>query len=525
MAVVRRQNQKVLAVLRAALVGLFTAAGLGAMSARPAWLMVVVGAIVVAASLFSADVGVLVAVCALSVPVIAAQPVLGFAVLIVLVASVRFLGTGGARNFLIIALALTGAFVGPVWAAVALAGLLLGAGEGALIAGIACVVLEVIGIALGKPVIGATITGGLAAKGHTALVSFAQNPSLLSPAWITRAMVSTNAASVGAVTTAFSKVGHGMALVIQPVIWALGAAVTGAVAGAGSTRRSRLVAMGGIVAGVAVAAVGSMALANYLHVDLHEWVAVSAVWSILLAVPVAIALDLLFPVTPATAKSPARTVSMATEDADVDELLRLIATAEEKLASQHTSERVVMITDMKAFSRMTEEDGSVATAKAIQRHRDLLLPIVTQHRGAGKSTGGDGLVAAFESADDAVTAAVEMQQVLARYNATHPDERELWIRIGLASGEVVLDKGGRPFIGAGLNLAARVMNLADGGQIFATGTVISSAELPDIPTVSFGEFELKNIHRPVEILELLWDDHQEPRDPRETGAAETTAEG
>ena len=108
-----------------------------------------------------------------------------------------------------------------------------------------------------------------------------------------------------------------------------------------------------------------------------------------------------------------------------------------------------MITDMKSFSRMTEEDGSVATAKAIQRHRDLLLPIIQRHNGCGKSTGGDGLVAAFESAADALLAAAEMQRALATHNAAHPDEREIWVRIGLASGEVVLDKGGRPFIGAG----------------------------------------------------------------------------
>jgi class 3 adenylate cyclase len=210
----------------------------------------------------------------------------------------------------------------------------------------------------------------------------------------------------------------------------------------------------------------------------------------------------------------ARSVSMASEDADVDELLRLIATAEDKLASQHTLRRVVLITDMKSFSRMTEEDGSVATAKAIQRHRDLLLPIVSRHRGAGKSTGGDGLVAAFERADDALNAAAEMQVALASHNAAHPNEREMWVRAGLADGEVVLDKGGRPFIGAGLNLAARVMNLADGGQILATGDVASAAQAAGINVHYFGQFELKNIAKPIEIAEVLWTEGQEPLDPR-----------
>ena len=205
---------------------------------------------------------------------------------------------------------------------------------------------------------------------------------------------------------------------------------------------------------------------------------------------------------------------MSSEDADVDELLRLIATAEDRLASHHTTSKVVLITDMKSFSTMTEEDGSVATAKAIQRHRDLLIPIITSMGGSGKSTGGDGLVAAFESAGAGLTAAASMQKALAEHNAGHPGEREIWVRMGLASGEVVLDNGGRPFIGAALNLAARVMNLADGGQVYATGDVATEAEPAGLQRHSFGKFELKNIAQPVEIVEILWDEGQQPRGPK-----------
>ena len=87
--------------------------------------------------------------------------------------------------------------------------------------------------------------------------------------------------------------------------------------------------------------------------------------------------------------------------------------------------------------------------------------------------------------------------------------------MGIAAGEVVLDKGGRPFIGAGLNLAARVMNLADGGQIFATAGVGDAAAAVSVPIASFGEFELKNIARPVEIVESPLERRPgAPRSPR-----------
>ncbi len=172
-----------------------------------------------------------------------------------------------------------------------------------------------------------------------------------------------------------------------------------------------------------------------------------------------------------------------------------------------------MITDMKSFSAMTEQDGSVLTAKAIQRHRDLLLPVIEKYHGCGKSTGGDGLVAAFDVRSDALAAAAEMQRMLSAYNAEHHGERDLLVRIGIAQGEVVLDRHGRPFIGAALNLAARVMNLADGGQAFSTAIVASAAPEAGVTVASLGDFELKNIAKPVEVVEILWAEGQQPRPP------------
>ena len=172
---------------------------------------------------------------------------------------------------------------------------------------------------------------------------------------------------------------------------------------------------------------------------------------------------------------------------------------------------------------MTEEDGSVLTAKAIQRHRDLLLPVIERHDGCGKSTGGDGLVAAFESAADALAAAVEMQRALADAQRRRtPDEREICgphraSRRARSSST----SGGRPFIGAALNLAARVMNLADGGQVFATASRrLGGTRIRSEHRESLGDFELKNIAKPVEVVEVLWAEGQEPLDPPESSIAE-----
>ena len=78
-------------------------------------------------------------------------------------------------------------------------------------------------------------------------------------------------------------------------------------------------------------------------------------------------------------------------------------------------------------------------------------------------------------------AAVQMQRVLDEYNASRPGDEEILVRVGIAEGEVVLDKGGKPFLGDGLNLAARIMGLADGGQVF-TSAELAGASRRACPT-------------------------------------------
>jgi class 3 adenylate cyclase len=520
-AKLRRKNQAALMWVRAVTVGALSGWALAGMRVGPSWLVPVLAAGIAGLALASTELAVLLAVTVFSIPVIAVQPVVGFAMLIVLIASVRYLGGDGARGFIVIGASIAGAFLGPVWAGVALAGFVFGPAEGALAAAIACVAVEVAGIALGLPTIGVVVTGGPS----RAIVSFAHMPaSMLSGEWLARAFTSLDTAAVNHVIGGISHITTPAMLVAQPALWAAGAAIAGALARQARRTKSTPLMLAALGAGILVPSVGAVLIGSALGVTPSPAaVAISLVESLLIAGVLALAWERFFPlerIAPtAAATAAAKSASMATEDADVDELLRLIATAEDKLATQHTTNRVVMITDMKSFSRMTEEDGSVATAKAIQRHRDLLVPVIERHNGSGKSTGGDGLVASFESASDALRAAADMQRALAAHNAAHSDEREIWVRTGLASGEVVLDKGGRPFIGAALNLAARVMNLADGGQVFATADVARSAAEAGIEAHSFWDFELKNIAKPIEIVELLWDEGQAPRDPRESGSA------
>lgn len=500
---VRRKNDQLLRWASAGALALATFAALQAMSFRPLWGSLLFAGAAGLLTLAAVDLGVLTTIIAVALPLTAADPVIGIAFIVLGIASIRYLGADGGAVALLIAGGVAGAIAGPVWVIPALAGVVLGASEGALAAALACAGVEMLGLLTGKERLFGLVTGGSDA---TRLLDFASDKvpqSLFAAGWLQETFSGFGSETIDRVAAAFGSADRPLVLVIQPLLWAAGAIVAGVIAREARRRRNPLLSAVAALGGVSVPAIGAVVLGSGATAFAY---ALPFASSLLVAGLLAWVWDRHFPlqVIP-DARAAAAPASMAAEDADVDELLRLISTAEERLATEHTTTKIVMITDMKAFSKMTEEDGSVVTAKAIQKHRDLLLPIIERFGGHGKSTGGDGLVAAFDSPAGALQAAAEMQRVLDRHNETHPGDREMTVRIGVADGEVVLDKGGRPFIGAALNLAARIMNLADGGQAFATAEVASKAS-GAVRTAPLGEFELKNIAKPVPVVEVLWSD-------------------
>jgi adenylate cyclase len=80
---------------------------------------------------------------------------------------------------------------------------------------------------------------------------------------------------------------------------------------------------------------------------------------------------------------------------------------------------------------------------------------------------GDNLLAEFASAVDAVQAAVEIQHELQASNTALPPSRQMHYRIGLNVGDVVVE--GERLYGDGVNIAARIESLADGGESASRG--------------------------------------------------------
>jgi adenylate cyclase len=115
------------------------------------------------------------------------------------------------------------------------------------------------------------------------------------------------------------------------------------------------------------------------------------------------------------------------------------------------------------------------------------------------------LLAGFASAVDAVQGAVAIQEALKSRNAELPLNRRMEFRIGVNVGDVVVE--GDHIYGDGVNIAARVEALAEGGGICLSGTVYDQVKNKLAFTYGYlGEQEVKNIAEPVRVYRLRADE-------------------
>jgi TolB-like protein/Flp pilus assembly protein TadD len=101
-----------------------------------------------------------------------------------------------------------------------------------------------------------------------------------------------------------------------------------------------------------------------------------------------------------------------------------------------------------------------------------------------------------------VNCAVEIQRELAERNAELPSERKMQFRIGVNLGDVIEE--GERIYGDGVNIAARVEGLAEGGGICISGTVYDAIEAKlGLEYEYLGEQKVKNIDKPVRAYRVL----------------------
>jgi TolB-like protein/class 3 adenylate cyclase len=160
----------------------------------------------------------------------------------------------------------------------------------------------------------------------------------------------------------------------------------------------------------------------------------------------------------------------------------------------------IISADVEGYSRLMGEDEA-ATVQTITAYRDTMSQLIQQYRGRVVDSPGDNILADFASVVDAVQCAVEAQQVLKVKNAELPEERRMQFRIGINLGDVI-EEGDRIY-GDGVNIAARIEGLAEGGGICISGSAYEQIENKLALGYEYiGEHTVKNISKPIRVYRI-----------------------
>jgi adenylate cyclase len=171
------------------------------------------------------------------------------------------------------------------------------------------------------------------------------------------------------------------------------------------------------------------------------------------------------------------------------------------LTGQRQMERrlaAILAADVVSYSRLMEQDEAGTLAALKERRKGILDPLVAAHRGRIVKVMGDGVLVEFASAVKAVACAVELQKRMAAANEGVPEERRILLRIGINLGDVMVEGG--DLYGDGVNIAARLEELADPGGICVTAKVHDEVRRKlDLVFEDAGEQTLKNMAEPLRV--------------------------
>ena len=164
----------------------------------------------------------------------------------------------------------------------------------------------------------------------------------------------------------------------------------------------------------------------------------------------------------------------------------------------------LLFADIEGSTRLLHTLGE-RFAPMRRRMRELVRASATAHGGHEVDWAGDGAFLAFSRASEAVAAAAEIQQALAR--EPWPPEGALRVRTGLHTGEPELGEEG--YVGMDVVIAARICAAGHGDQIIvsrATRDLAGSEPLPDASFRSLGRHRLKDVPSAEQLFQLVGSD-------------------
>jgi TolB-like protein/class 3 adenylate cyclase len=162
----------------------------------------------------------------------------------------------------------------------------------------------------------------------------------------------------------------------------------------------------------------------------------------------------------------------------------------------------ILAADVAGYSRLMHNDEEATHARLTMLLTEAVEPSIARHGGRIVKNTGDGLLAEFRSAVEAVRAATQFQERVHHLTVDDADDKRLAFRVGINIGDVIVEP--HDIFGDGVNIAARLEGIAEPGGICISASAYEQVVgKVAIVFTDLGEQSLKNIARPVRTYALV----------------------
>ncbi len=198
-----------------------------------------------------------------------------------------------------------------------------------------------------------------------------------------------------------------------------------------------------------------------------------------------------------------------------------LATSIDKARKQVT----VLFTDIADSSRYWDQFGDIKGRMMVDRHNRLVFPVIEKFHGRVVKTIGDGLMAEFRRPDDALNAAIGIQQILQKMRDADRSFHAK-VRIGLHTGIAIVEK--HDVYGDAVNVAKRVEGFAEKNEICLSENTSDLINKKKHASHKKGSFTPKGKRQPLTVYRCRWNEYRDltrglklntdfPLDTREKG--------
>lgn len=168
----------------------------------------------------------------------------------------------------------------------------------------------------------------------------------------------------------------------------------------------------------------------------------------------------------------------------------------------------VMCADVAQYTRLMERDED-GTLRRLKEYRGQIARWTESHQGRVVNTWGDAVIIEFPSVTNAVYCAVDIQKDLNERNHHLPDIARMDFRIGINLGDIMVE--GEDIYGDGVNVAARLQELAPGGGILLSRSVYDQVRSKlALGVEQLGPQAMKNVAEPVDVYRIRLDGRNLP---------------